>query len=449
PELPSRRPAARAMSRAGDDLSAIGLYDAIAKARPRTRWGKEATFLAANLRFLTGHYKESIEVFDQFLVLTDKPATKPTTEPPTEKPATEKADPQEGNRREARRARAMAMLLLGHVRAAKALHELTEGEDYEADSFAIGRIELMQAAALQKSEDAGGAISLLTALRTRHAYGYLDLAARRRLAELGQKLPGFPAGPIASPAAPVLPSPADLLFGAGLSREARALLPKLPKGDDAQRCATLAQLDAGADAYVVGVKLDVSVPPASGWTWRCAYPTPYAEVVEALEARERLPRGLIHSILRQESAFRLDVVSPAGAVGIAQLMPQTAATTAKAAGLTLDETDLVALEVPFVQLDLCARHLHTLYIEMGADPATATPESTARATPLVIAAYNAGALAVKRWLADAGTLDSDIFLERIPYLETRGYAARVYGNLVRYAIIAGTEPPVMPAKLLK
>jgi soluble lytic murein transglycosylase len=427
--------AARALSRSGDDLDAIPLYDAIAKARPKTHWGIEAMFLTGNLRFLNGHYKEAIEVFDNYLSLA------------------EKLEKQEQNKREARRGRAMAMLLLGHVRAAKALHELSEAEEYEPDSFAVGRIELMQAAALQKADDAGGAISLLTELRKRHPYGYLDVAARRRLVELGQKLPGFPVGPIVAPTPPVLPAPADLFFGAGLSREALAVLPPVPKGkakdDGEQRCATLGQLDAGAEQYVIGVKLDVSVPPASGWTWRCAYPTPYAEVVDALETRESLPHGLVHAVLRQESAFRLDVVSNAGAVGVAQLMPSTAATTAKDAGIPLDPNDTAALQAPFLQLDLCARHLHTLYVDLGVDPAKADPQAMARTTPLVIAAYNAGVIAVKRWLSDAGTLDSDLFLERIPFLETRGYTARVYGNLVRYAIITGNEPPVLPAKLLK
>ena len=65
----------------------------------------------------------------------------------------------------------------------------------------------------------------------------------------------------------------------------------------------------------------------------------------------------------------------------------------------------------------------------------------------MIGAYNAGAGAVKRWMREAGTMDADVFLERTPFLETRGYVARVLGNLVRYAVITGSPTPVLPRKL--
>ncbi|MEO7093602.1 MAG: lytic transglycosylase domain-containing protein, partial [Polyangiales bacterium] len=250
------------------------------------------------------------------------------------------------------------------------------------------------------------------------------------------------------PSVVTLSPPIELLANAGLVRDARALVPKTG-GDDESRCATFTQIEAGYDAYLIGQKLPVSKPlETAPWVWTCAYPRPYDDVVAALEKREHLPRGLMHAILRQESGFRVEVVSPAGAVGIAQLMPFTAAATAKQAGTTLDETDVAALQAPFLQLDLSARHLHALFIELGAPLGSEDdPDKVARVVPLVFAAYNAGAGAVKRWLGEAGTMDADVFIERIPFIETRGYTARVLGNLVRYAIFAGERPPVMPAKL--
>ena len=127
---------------------------------------------------------------------------------------------------------------------------------------------------------------------------------------------------------------------------ARELSPK----DDAASCTARDAFDDGWEAYRLGLRFVVDQPPdgTTAWKWRCSWPTPFAPVVAALEAREGLPRGLMHAILRQESAFRIDVVSPAGAVGIAQLMPATAAQTAAAIGMTIDQSDIAALQAPWV-----------------------------------------------------------------------------------------------------
>ncbi len=427
--------AARATSRSGDDASAIGLYDALAKKHPKNRWGAEAGFLAGNLRFLHGEFKGAIEAFDRYLSSKDGLA---------------KLEGQATNAREARRAKALALLELGNMLAAKSFDSLLTGpsaKDYEKDSFATARISLLRAIALERGGDKDGARAIYSKLGGQLPYGWVDLATRRRLMLLGGTPLPLPTGPIAMMAtAP--PPPADFLASVGLVRDARSVLPKV-LGDDERRCGIYATLSAGWDAYLVGQKLDTTHPPAESSTssvaWRCAFPTPYESVVAALEAREGLPRGLMHAILRQESAFRVDVVSPAGAVGIAQLMPQTAATTAALAGKTLDQTDIAALQAPFLQLDLCAKHLRSLYVELGADP-KGDPAAVMRVTPLVIAAYNAGAGAVKRWLSEAGTMDADVFVERIPFLETRAYTARVYGNLLRYSILAGAPLPQLAAK---
>ena len=421
--------AARSLSRAGDDPAAIARYDALHKAQPSSHWGAEAGFLAGNLRFLRGDFAGAIAAFDRYVAKSSK------------------VDKQETNLREAKRARAIAMLESGQAGAAKAFDTLAASKDYDQDSYAWARLQLLRAVSLERAGDKAQAITLLQKLRGMHPYGFVDLAARRRLSALGDvSSPPFPSGPI-PPSGAALPAPIDLLSFSGLVRDARSLLGK-PAGDDESRCAAFNTIEAGYDAYVIGQKLMVSKPlETSPWVWTCAYPRPYDAVVAALEAREGLPRGLMHAILRQESGFRVEVVSPAGAVGIAQLMPFTAAATASQAGTTLDQTDIAALQAPFLQLDLSARHLHSLFSELGAPVGPgADADQVSRVVPLVFAAYNAGAGAVKRWLGEAGTMDADVFVERIPFIETRGYTARVLGNMVRYAIFAGTAPPTLPAK---
>jgi soluble lytic murein transglycosylase len=411
--------AARARSRAGDDAAAIPLYDKLALEAPGAKWGAEAGFLAANLRFQHGDWKAAIAAFEVYLKKSSK------------------VDGQESNAREARRARAIALMLDGNLTAAHALDVIAKGDDYEKDAYGAARIDLLRAIAAQRAGESSEAIVRLQALRARFPYGWFDLVGRVRLAKLGVATAPWPAGPVAPLVPASMPTEIDPLFAAGLSRDARDAWAK-PQGDDALVCATYEALDAGWDAYRVGMKLDTSQPPdTSSWRWRCAFPTPFDEVVRALEIRENLPRGTMHAVLRQESGFRIEVVSPAGAVGIAQLMPTTAATTAKACGMTIDPDDVVALESPYLQLDLSARHMHALFDQFGGPNAP-------RAAPLVIAAYNAGAGAVKRWLGEAGTLEADLWVERIPFVETRAYTARVTGNLVRYSILAGVAPPTLP-----
>lgn len=424
--------AARAQSRGGDDDGAIVAYEALAKKHPKAKWAGEAAYLAAHLRWLRGQWPDAIAAFDRYLA-----------------GPWAKAKPQANNVREARRARAFALLESNKLVAARqALHALAKGDGLADEPFARGRIELLAAVAAERAGDRGAALATYAKLSSDHPYGWLDLASRARRAHLGEAVGTWPLGPVDAPPLPALSPEVRLLTHAGLSTDAleRFVKAGLPK-DDAPRCAALTAFDDGWNAYRLGLKLSVNQAPdpSTAWKWRCAWPAPYESVVAALEARDGLPRGLLHAILRQESAFRVDVVSPAGAVGIAQLMPQTAVTTAAAQGVTLDPTDIAGLQQPFLQLDLASRHLRALFVELCGEGATDVARR--EAVPLIIGAYNAGAGAVKRWMKEAGGMDADVFVERTPFLETRGYVARVMGNLIRYAVITGSPTPVLPRKL--
>jgi len=429
--------AARATSRGGNDTTAIVAYDKIAKEHPGSRFGIEASFLAAQLRFLHGHWTDALAAMDRYLA---GPA---------------KLGGQENNAREMKRMRALALLEVGRLAEARtAFRTLAKSDAYEKDSFAQGRLDLLAAIASERMGEKADAIKTYDHLSSAHPYGWLEIASKARLAKLGETRTPFPKGPVSAPAGVTLAPPHSILHDAGLDRDALTQFladTKAPKLES-ERCAAFFSLNAGAESYRLGLRLGsgVSASPDStnGWSWRCAYPSPYDDVVAALEAREGLPRGLLHAIVRQESAFLIEVVSPAGAIGIAQLMPFTAVATASKIGVTLDPTDVARIQSPFLQLDLAARHLHDLYAELAPKDAQkdASDEKKRATSALVIAAYNAGAGAVKRWLGEAATLDADIFVERIPFLETRGYTARVLGNLLRYSIMAGTPQPILPPK---
>jgi soluble lytic murein transglycosylase len=149
--------------------------------------------------------------------------------------------------------------------------------------------------------------------------------------------------------------------------------------------------------------------------------------VSDLSVKEALPPELMYAVMRQESGFRPAVVSPAGAVGLMQLLESTASALATELGI---EYSADKLSNPPYNLELSARYLRKLLDMFGGNVA------------LAVAAYNAGPQAVTRWLESAETLELDVFVARIPFDETRGYVERVLGNVARYAYLSGGEAQV-------
>jgi soluble lytic murein transglycosylase len=131
--------------------------------------------------------------------------------------------------------------------------------------------------------------------------------------------------------------------------------------------------------------------------------------------------------MRQESAFDPEVVSPARAVGLMQILPETARATAKAADISHDDTKLT---IPAQSIRLGSLYLREMLDKLGDN------------VPLAVAAYNAGPEAIQRWLAHAKGETLDVFVEAIPFLETRGYVVRVLGNLARYGYLDRGEAGV-------
>jgi soluble lytic murein transglycosylase len=165
-------------------------------------------------------------------------------------------------------------------------------------------------------------------------------------------------------------------------------------------------------------------PPdsATGAKWRIAHPRPFRELVEAGAREHDVPPALVYAIMQTESRFDPSVTSWAGARGLMQLMPKTAAGVARRAGLDLGSADV--LYDPATNVDLGVRHLGELLERHGGGLGAA---------PLAIASYNAGAGAVQRWLEERPGWDLDLFVEAIPYDETRRYTQSVLGRLWTYA----------------
>ena len=139
--------------------------------------------------------------------------------------------------------------------------------------------------------------------------------------------------------------------------------------------------------------------------------------------REQVDPQLLLAVARQESRFSPGVSSAVGAVGLLQLMPATAA---ELAGMPLSTTQL---QDPSRNAELGARYLHQLLSRWQQHPF------------LSVASYNAGPGAVEGWRG-AGAPDPqrepELWVEAIPYPETRLYTKKVLGNRWTYQLIAAT-----------
>ncbi len=126
---------------------------------------------------------------------------------------------------------------------------------------------------------------------------------------------------------------------------------------------------------------------------------------------------VLHSIIRQESEFQPNVLSPAGAVGLMQIMPRTAVEVARKERMGKPRRkDLLK---PQVNVALGAAYLSRLLREYGGDYLRA------------VAAYNAGEGAVAKWW-ERSKGDPALFLENVTYRETRLYLRRVFFNVLQY-----------------
>ena len=166
---------------------------------------------------------------------------------------------------------------------------------------------------------------------------------------------------------------------------------------------------------------DLAVPVATSLKifndYTMLYPQPYESSVTAAARAAQLPVTLIYSVIRQESLFRADVVSSAGARGLMQLELSTAKPTAKA--LRLPAPRVGDLFDPQLNSTLGAEHLHMLLDKVNGQ------------LPLALAAYNAGIAAANRWLP-AESIAPDVWVENIPYNETRNYVQRILWHTVVY-----------------
>ncbi|MDH3546775.1 MAG: transglycosylase SLT domain-containing protein, partial [Gammaproteobacteria bacterium] len=141
------------------------------------------------------------------------------------------------------------------------------------------------------------------------------------------------------------------------------------------------------------------------------YPLPYAQTFRQHAETASISTTWAYGVARSESLFMRDVRSSAGAIGLMQLMPATGRKVAR--DLQLPYSGLDTLTDPQINIRLGTTYLGQMAERFGGNRVLAT------------AAYNAGPHRVDRWLPDSGSIDARIWIENIPFNETRNYVRRV------------------------
>jgi soluble lytic murein transglycosylase len=158
---------------------------------------------------------------------------------------------------------------------------------------------------------------------------------------------------------------------------------------------------------------------ASGGCWQdlsLTYPIAFQDTLEPQAKKLSMDISWIYGLIRQESVFRPNAVSAVGALGLMQLMPATGRAVGERMGVTLD--DRRALLDPETNLTVGSEYLNSLLHRFDGSE------------PLATAAYNAGENRVDDWLPEAGTLPADVWIDTIPYTETRNYVHHVMAHTV-------------------
>jgi soluble lytic murein transglycosylase len=209
----------------------------------------------------------------------------------------------------------------------------------------------------------------------------------------------------------------DILSRIGMKKEAASeLLALSKKNPDNNMLTYISSSLKDLGSYKASVNL-ISKIPYRGELHGLFYPNVFPKEVSDAAKRNDIDPLLILSVMREESRFDNEARSIAGALGLMQLMPQTAAIYKKSAKTNYGRTE--ELYKPEINISIGAHYLKHLV-------------KTFNSTAAAIAAYNAGEEAVKNWLRNGSYESVDEFIEDIPYSETRNYVKRVLNTYFEY-----------------
>jgi len=417
---------ARSLARNQQDAEAIAAYREFVRRHPRSARAADASYLAATLELYLNRFDDAIAALEELVGRNRSGPGRP----------------------QSRWTLGLAYYLAG--RPADALPLFDGTLDDEDDPYSRARAQYWGAVArrdLGKTDEARALWKTVIAEKPLHWYAQL---ARQRLAELGDEPPPPYAARGVGRSDLVercdeLPAEVEVLRAAGLVPQARARLldelePRLAAaaGEELRElCGRLLCVDAAAAPY-----RHVAVAHPNDWGlvldaehlpfWEAAYPRAWRDDVEAAAAAHGISPYLIWAIMRQESSFDPDVVSTAKAIGLLQMIPPTTERMLAARGEAYEDGVLFDPE---------------RNIALGTEYIARIDRKFHGQVPLVAAGFNGGPHNVARWLRDFHETRLDVFVERIPFDQTRNYVRRVVTSYARYLYLYDSDDNAWPLEL--
>lgn len=160
--------------------------------------------------------------------------------------------------------------------------------------------------------------------------------------------------------------------------------------------------------------------------WQLAYPLLYGKTISAEAAVHKIDPLLVHALIREESRYNHLALSRSNAIGLMQLLPGTAYGVAKRLDVHLAGTEQIY--DPPTNIRLGTAYLASILKHAGGNAL------------LAVASYNGGPNAVRAWhsrFCQRGASDFDVFVEEIPFTETREYVRKVFGSFWTYERVYG------------
>lgn len=210
---------------------------------------------------------------------------------------------------------------------------------------------------------------------------------------------------------------ANILMALGMTKEAVSELSAIArKTNNHEELIYICLKLQNAGEYRLAISIASRLPYTENLN-RIMYPLAHWDIVNSVSEKFKADPFVILSIIREESRFDPDARSQAGALGLMQLMPQTAFRLHKTVDLDLNSNEQI-YDIRN-NITIGSYYINSLIKEFGS-------------LPPAIAAYNAGEIAVRRW-QEAGRYKSlDEFIEDIPYDETRNFVKRVITSYYQY-----------------
>ena len=328
------------------------------------------------------------------------------------------------------------------------------GED---DAYTLGRLAYFRGRALDRAGRGAEALAAYEAVARDHPMSWYALLALNRLRAvtparfrraMRPSIRATASGEIVVP--PTLEAHADFqrglaLLRLGLTTDARVAFDRTRReiGEDPDPLWALAAIFHRIGAWPISHNIARRDIAGFGTKWPTgverayydiAFPRPFADHVRRWSKKRALDPALPWAIMREESGFNPRAESWANALGLMQLMLRTARDLARGDGISkrrvrrLRATDV---KQPDLNVRLGTRYLARLLERYGKHPV------------LVIAGYNGGYGNLDGWLRARGDQPLDLWVERIPFGQTRHYTKRVATSYWTYRWLAASEdaPP--------